>query len=783
MQDGSVRILDTSVPTNSTQRAWATAMDDRGDRVRSVVGHASNVLAVSYPQSGDLDCWASVGEDGRVAVWSFKPLPSVSGNPVRLRESPIARKVWEAGTSANGLVGSVLRSSSTSQIKACALAFNVFGGEGSKKRFNVVAGLTDGVILVWLGAKVDLEGPAWQINSVVGEASPVRLAGPSSPVDTLVLDFNSNSLSILAHHLGLPSFSKHSFTLDSCDTSSVVFGHKQDHLGPLTAFATDFRVVASTPSVPRPPPAVRVVSSVTPKVTPFLSPSRVSISPISTLTEETGVSSLQGMNRFGKTKFVVAGDKEGRVFIWNWEEDVREKRTMLEVIEPTKMIQGFSTKVTSLAVTETSILVGSCVDNFFVFRFVEFLILFADPLLHNRLDGALRCYDTLTSTLLRTFKDRAASRLPARMLNAGLIDDESSWRVSMIHANRDSVVAAVGGKILSWRIVEEPKKRKNKTNGKMSARTERGRCLSLFPSAFEESTAIDTLRLAADFELRREVRESLSSLSAESDMRLSRLRQETRLAQEFGLPPSLDNMTEDEAIAFAVMLSVEEQEARFFSDSDRSSLRTSPAFGPLPEDELFELDALSLNVASPSYRLQSASDPDTDSDTQSAPSRSGWYTRDLSLPPFARGATSSSGTPSPSRSWKPAWRPSLNSPQSQAHDNAKIVVSPRLGPVYGSGAEVSDGLIPDMSEELWPVAGPSAHAPAALSVSRRGWNDVARAASSPPASSHTPISFLTTQLRGERSRGGAEAKFVRQEEEDLRCALELSLAEEASRLS
>ena len=96
----------------------------------------------------------------------------------------------------------------------------------------------------------------------------------------------------------------------------------------------------------------------------------------------------------------------------------------------------------------------------------------------SSLDGSLRTYDTLTSTLLRTFKDRAASRLPARMLAQGLIDDENRWKVSAILASRDSVVAAIGGRVLAWRIEEaEVKKRKGKgASGKMSARGERVRC-------------------------------------------------------------------------------------------------------------------------------------------------------------------------------------------------------------------------------------------------------------------------------------------------------------------
>lgn len=102
------------------------------------------------------------------------------------------------------------------------------------------------------------------------------------------------------------------------------------------------------------------------------------------------------------------------------------------------------------------------------------------------LDGTIRCYDPLTSTVLRVFKDRSASRLPARMLAAGLLDpsDEERWKVSMIRATKDEMVAAVGGRILSWRTtLGELKKRAGKatggaSSGRMSVKGERYRCES-----------------------------------------------------------------------------------------------------------------------------------------------------------------------------------------------------------------------------------------------------------------------------------------------------------------
>ena len=102
----------------------------------------------------------------------------------------------------------------------------------------------------------------------------------------------------------------------------------------------------------------------------------------------------------------------------------------------------------------------------------------------RRLDGTLRCYDPLTSSLLRTFKDRTASRLPARLLQAGLIDatEEDRWKVSCIVSDRESIVAAVGGSIVAWRVSEELKKKKKtgKGSGKGGFKSERVHCSSFF---------------------------------------------------------------------------------------------------------------------------------------------------------------------------------------------------------------------------------------------------------------------------------------------------------------
>ncbi|KAI5480559.1 F-box and WD repeat domain containing protein [Pseudohyphozyma bogoriensis] len=556
MLDGSFRVVDSSTPSGINARAWAGVMEERGERVRSLEGHRTTVGAVAFGSTGD--CFASVGEDGGVALWSFSQVKPQSGTstPVRPRELPVARKIWEAKIPppAHPLARD------EAPARGCVVALGG-RGKGSLRMLTVVVGMTDGVVHVWNGVEVDVEG---EPRTPVG-ASGWSLAGDGKKVDKLFLDIGTpdGTTSLLVHRLDDSKFTRYSFPFKLSPLlppQPTTFGHTL-LLGSLTAFAVDFappppftpsndhsraEIITGFESYGTTPSTEAKPILVTSPSTSSIASSTVSLQE----EEARAATTLRGMNAFGRKKYVVAGDSQGRVFVWDWEADEQSG-----VVEPTRMIQNFQSKVTALEITDAGVFVGG-------------------------LDGTLRCYDILTSTLVRTFKDRAASRLPARMLAAGLIDDEDRWKVTRIRANRECVIAAIGGRILAWRVADEVKKKgKSKSgSGKMSARTERYR---------------------SDLELRREVQESLSTLSLESDTRAAQLRHDRYVANEFGLPPSLDNMTEEEAVAFAMMLSVDEQENRWFSDSGRTSSRGSPAFEPVPED-LLEMEGLSLDESTPS---------------------------------------------------------------------------------------------------------------------------------------------------------------------------------------
>lgn len=346
-------------------------------------------------------------------------------------------------------------------------------------------------------------------------------------------------------------------------------------------------------------------------------------------------------------------------------------------------------------------------------------------------------------------------------------------------------------------------------------------------------------------ELQHQVRESINALSAETAARLERRMEEERLSHDLGLPPTLDNMTEEEAVAYAMLLSMDEQEARLCEN-----LEGEPDWEQVPEDWL-DSDGFVFDEdhphASTSVARQAAEDDDER--LSQATSREGRrqsqapsLSSSLSVPssPFLGSSLPPNSSSSPSSrglsyNWTPV-SPSLRAVGSPS--SSKIHISPRLGPTYGStGASFTNDAVPDMSPDLWPVASSPASPPGAsfggrrsstsassplspattLSPSmaatvapsgtpvRRGWSDVARSAASTPGSaSPSPVSrlssspgapsswpsppstssLLAAQLRQSEISAKADEALRRQqqEEEDLRYALELSMVEQASRL-
>lgn len=149
-----------------------------------------------------------------------------------------------------------------------------------------------------------------------------------------------------------------------------------------------------------------------------------------------------------------------------------------------------------------------------------------------RADGMIRAYDILSGRLVRIFNERSAPRQALRHILAGQADadEEAKWSVSNIIASREGFVASIGARILAWRAGGDAKAHKKtpRSGGRLSSRAERYR---------------------TEMELKQDIRESTAVLDNEHQDRMTRL-SEFRIAESFaGIPKSLGDMTDEEAVS------------------------------------------------------------------------------------------------------------------------------------------------------------------------------------------------------------------------------------------
>ena len=267
--------------------------------------------------------------------------------------------------------------------------------------------------------------------------------------------------------------------------------------------------------------------------------------------------------------------------------------------------------------------------------------------------------DLLQARLIKTFQERSASRHEARVLVGGLAtaEEEQRYAVLQIRASRQAVVASVGTKILAWQAIEVLNKGKRTSlsfhnsgcvlnvhagrkqrfsSGRMSSRSERGR---------------------EDFALREQVQESQQELIFERAQHRQRFRGNPVMA----LPDDLGNLTESEALEYALMLSRDAEEERQRLEG--------------PDFYLDELEFMHLDEGSPR-----PSEPDLDWDES-----------------FDHSQSSPNGSMSP-----PSMAPS---PSLSAVADPRARASPRLSPIYPAQSPLGRHMSPppDMSEANWPL--------------------------------------------------------------------------------
>lgn len=398
MRDGSLRFVNSS-PTGGRGTAGGAIEAGEVRCLQDAHREGSSVQAVAFSSSGGTgggrmmrglkqrtDVFVTAGADGVVAVWSLTIPVSVAGAAGVRDRPPVAIKVWQVrwdvalDAAPVAASGTAAEAAPRRRIKATSIAFDSgWVGRYHGRPASVAVGRSDGKTVVWPAVYIDEESP----TSASDADARVLQAGPGGMVDYLVFDppsTPSSPLSLLAHQAGSPTFSRFVFSTTADLPIRTTFGHPQpDHLSALTAFAVDFDEAAtSTASLPSTPAEGKLSFHPRPRLfTPSASSSNLAFPALSRSTSTSSIvplsagTNLAPSGSFGQRKYVAAGDKDGRVFLWNWEaKQSEEERERGDVVAPSAQIQGLeidgggsASRVTALELTDVGIFVGGCVAS------------------------------------------------------------------------------------------------------------------------------------------------------------------------------------------------------------------------------------------------------------------------------------------------------------------------------------------------------------------------------------------------------------------------------------
>lgn len=190
----------------------------------------------------------------------------------------------------------------------------------------LAVGSRTGKILTW---KIDLRSYT-TISHKALSFPPGR--GNAKAVQSLTLDGASGSL--LAVYEDDDCFYRYGL-LNRLSDDIISFGHEDDFLGRITAISTDFS--ANREGSPIPSTVVTINGS-----------QRTDES-----IDDTADSKGPRQRTFANLSYVVAGDDQGRTFIWDW------NAKSSGVVMPIRQLQGFETKVTALEITDILVFVGT----------------------------------------------------------------------------------------------------------------------------------------------------------------------------------------------------------------------------------------------------------------------------------------------------------------------------------------------------------------------------------------------------------------------------------------
>lgn len=399
VEQGEVRSLDEAHrPGAAVQLVAFSALGQLGGTAGGAGGRTSATVREAKERP---EVFVSAAQDGSLAVWSLTAGAASHAGGIGGERPPPATKLWqarwdaavdsappsrphptatgggEAAAAPDGPPPSLSR-----RVRATAIAFDSgWLGRHHGRPASVVVGRSDGKIVVYTGLDLSEPGAA----ATTDEAVVLPAVEADKAVDTLVLDqarpaaggsggaatppSQSSRFVLLAHQTDSASFSR--YTFESGSFVRTLFGHpRAEHLGPLTAFAVDFDDPPALPAESHPPTPAEGRIAFPPRLIggvrngaggekPPLSRS----SSVASLSAFQPVSHAAG-SRFGRRKYVAAGDRSGRVYLWDWEAR-QEQEATVGVVAPASQVQDLeleggasASKVTALEVTEAGLFVG-----------------------------------------------------------------------------------------------------------------------------------------------------------------------------------------------------------------------------------------------------------------------------------------------------------------------------------------------------------------------------------------------------------------------------------------
>jgi WD40 repeat protein len=262
--------------------------------------HFGPITAVCFIDGSDI--MASAATDGIVKLWD-----------------PTAGAVWASPDVTSAGVGR------PDDIEILTARFSKI----ASTLVLLAAGTRAGLVHFWT---VDLKArTALDYRKV----DPLNTGGePSLPVEVIRIDPTRSALLV-------------QYQLESCfyriewpsidDIKVTKFAHQDGFLGSITAIHANFAEQEKKLEI------TGGIVSINGQDTP------------ATPVEDSATSTSLVHRSFGGFSYIVAGDDQGRTFIWDWE----EQHTAVQSVHPLRQLQGFETKVTSIEVTDLLILIGT----------------------------------------------------------------------------------------------------------------------------------------------------------------------------------------------------------------------------------------------------------------------------------------------------------------------------------------------------------------------------------------------------------------------------------------